>query len=409
MRFNTSLLHGEYSADQGTGATTVPIYQSSAFAHKTAEELEKIFKGSEFGYLYTRLNNPTVEALEKRVAHLEKGLGAVACASGMAAITLAVMNILQSGEEIVSTSGLFGGTFSLFTQLEQFGVTTRYAKNNKVQSFNDLINDKTRAVYIETIGNPKLDVSDIGKLAELTHQRGIPLIVDNTVTTPYLVQPLAQGADIVIHSTSKYINGSGNSIGGIVIDSGKFSWDFAKFPTLREYGKFGPFAYLAKLRKGLFKDFGACLSPFNAYLNLIGLETLGLRMERACYNAGQLAGYLQNHAKVGTVNYPGLDDHPDHTKAKQQFLGRFGGLLTIRMGTKENAFKLINNLKYAANLANIGDTRTLVIHPASTIYAANTLTEKEAMGVYEDLIRISVGIEDSEDLTEDFAQALSKI
>lgn len=409
MRFNTQLLHGASSSDASTGATTVPIYQSSAFTHKTAEELESIFKGSEFGYLYTRLNNPTVEAFEKRVTHLEQGLGAVACASGMAAITLAVMNILQSGEEIVSGSGIFGGTFSLFTQLEQFGIKTRYAQDNNVQSYANLINNQTRAIYVETIGNPRLDVPDIGQLAELAHQKGIPLIVDNTVTTPCLVQPLTLGADIVIHSTSKYINGSGNSIGGIIIDSGKFSWDFAKFPVLKEYRKFGPFVYLAKLRKGLFKDFGACLSPFNAYLNLIGLETLGSRMERACYNAGQLAGYIQNHVNVGTVNYPGLADHPDHTKAKQQFAGRYGGILTIRMGSKENAFKLINNLKYAANLANIGDTRTLVIHPASTINAMNSVVEKESMGVYEDLIRISVGIEDSEDLIEDFALALSKI
>ncbi|MHB1404221.1 MAG: O-acetylhomoserine aminocarboxypropyltransferase/cysteine synthase family protein [Desulfitobacteriaceae bacterium] len=409
MRFNTQLLHGQYSADPRTGATAVPIYQSSAFAHTSAEELERVFRGREFGYLYTRLNNPTVEALEKRVAHLEQGLGAVACASGMAAITLAVMNILKSGEEIVCGSGIFGGTFSLFSELEQFGITTKYAQDNHAESYASLINDKTRAIYIETIGNPKLDVPDIENLAQLAHQHGIPLIVDNTVTTPYLVQPLTLGADIVIHSTSKYINGSGNSIGGIIIDSGKFSWDFTKFPTLKEYAKFGPFVYLAKLRQGLFKDFGACLSPFNAYLNLIGLETLGLRMERACHNASQLAGSLHKHAKVGAVNYPGLDDHPDHDKAKEQFTGRYGGLLTVRLGSKENAFKLINNLKYAANLANIGDARTLVIHPASTINATNSPADQEFMGVYEDLVRISVGIEDSEDLVEDFAQALSQI
>lgn len=409
MRFNTRLLHGQYSADPRTGATAAPIYQSSAFAHTSAEELERIFRGREFGYLYTRLNNPTVEALEKRVAHLEQGLGAVACASGMAAITLAVMNILKSGEEIVCGSGIFGGTFSLFSQLEQFRITTRYARDNRLETYASLINAKTRAVYIETIGNPKLDVPDIGSLAQLAHEHGLPLIVDNTVTTPYLVQPLALGADIVIHSTSKYINGSGNSIGGIIIDSGKFKWDLAKYPALKDFAKFGPFIYLAKLRQGLFKDFGACLSPFNAYLNLIGLETLGLRMERACANAAQLADYLHRHPKVEGVNYPGLDNHPDHDKAQEQFADRYGGLLTVRMGSKENAFQLINHLSYAANLANIGDARTLVIHPASTVNAVNSTAEQESMGIYEDLVRISVGIEDIEDLVEDFALALGEI
>lgn len=409
MRFNTALLHGNFSPEEKTGATITPIYQSSSFKHKTAEELENIFLGNEPGFIYTRIQNPTIEAFEKRIAFLEGGIGAVACSSGMAAVTLAVLNLLKSGEEIVSGSGIFGGTYSLFQCLEDLGITTKYAHDNKKKSFDECINEKTRLVFIETIGNPKLDVPDIHQLSELAHSKGIPLIVDNTVTTPYLTKPFKLGADIVIHSTSKYINGSGNSIGGVIVDSGKFKWNFDKYVSLKNYKKFGAFTYLAKLRKGLFKDFGACLSPFNAYLNILGLETLGLRMDRLCDNALRLAQSLQNNEKVISVNYPGLVENEYHDVANEQFDGKFGAILTIRAGSKENAFKVINSLKYAANLANIGDVRTLVIHPASTIYANNSLGEKEKMGVYEDLIRISVGLEDIEDLEEDFSQALGKI
>lgn len=409
MRFNTSLLHAKFDADERTGATTTPIYQSSSFKHKTAEELEKIFKGTEPGFIYTRINNPTIEAFEKRIAYLEGGVGAVACASGMAAVTLAVLNLLRSGEEIVSGSGIFGGTYSLYKCLKEFGISTRYAKDNSLSSFEACINEKTRLIFIETIGNPKLDVPDIRKLSKLAHTKGIPLVVDNTVTTPYLVKPINLGADIVIHSTSKYINGSGNSIGGIIIDSGKFKWNFDRFPALKDFAKYGAFIYLAKLRKGLFKDFGACLSPFNAYLNSIGLETLGIRMEKLCDTALKLALNLKENIKVTDVNYPGLKDNDYNMLAIEQFRGKFGAILTIRVGSKENAFKVINNLKYASNLANIGDTRTLVIHPASTIYVTNSVEERESMGVFEDLIRISVGLEDVEDLIEDFEQALNKI
>ena len=409
MRFNTALLHGKFSGEEKTGATTVPIYQSSSFRHKTAEELENIFKGTEPGFIYTRINNPTIEAFEKRIAFLEGGVGAAACASGMAAVTMAVMNIVKSGEEIVSGSGIFGGTYSLFKCLEEFGVTARYVKDNSLESFEACINEKTRLIFIETIGNPKLDVPDIKKLSQLAHSKGIPLIVDNTVTTPYLVKPIELGADIVVHSTSKYINGSGNSIGGIIVDGGKFKWDLEKYPVLKDYRKFGAFIYLARLRKSLFKDFGACISPFNAYLNSIGLETLGIRMDRLCGNARELALGLRANSKVASVNYPGLEDSQYHELSREQFKNRFGGILTIRVGSKEKAFKVINSLKYAANLANIGDARTLVIHPASTIYVTNSIEEKEKMGVYEDLVRISVGLEDIEDILEDFEQALGQI
>ncbi len=409
MNFNTALLHGNFTADKKSGATTTPIYQSTAFRHETAEELENIFRGNEPGFIYTRLNNPTIESFEKRMAYLEKGAGAVACASGMAAITMAVLNILKSGDEILSSSGIFGGTYALFEGFKAFGISTRYVGDNDFSHFEVGITDRTRLIFVETIGNPKLDVADIRGLSELAHAKGIPLIVDNTVTTPYLVRPVELGADIVIHSTSKYINGSGNSIGGIILDSGKFNWDLEKYPGLKDFKKFGKFTYLAKLRKSIFKDFGACISPFNVYLTSLGLETLGIRMERLCGNALALALFLRENSKVSLANYPGLEDNHYHELAKEQFSGKFGGILTIRVGSKENAFRVINNLKYASNLANVGDVRTLVIHPASTIYETNSLEEREKMGVYEDLIRISVGLEDIEDIEEDFQQALASI
>lgn len=409
MRFNTALIHGNFASDKKTGATCVPIYQSTAFRHDTAEELENIFKGNAPGFVYTRLNNPTIESFERRITFLEGGVGAVACSSGMAAVTLAVMNIVKNGEEIVSGSGIFGGTYTLFKNLEAYGVKTKYAADSGIENFERLINENTRLIFIETIGNPKLDVADIHALAELAHSNGIPLIVDNTVTTPYLVNPIKLGADIIVHSTSKYINGSGNSIGGVIIDSGKFKWDFNKFTSLADFKKFGGFTYLAKLRNGLFRDFGSCISPFNAYLNSVGLETLGLRMERLCDNALRLAESLSENDRVLTVNYPGLKDNRYQNIAKEQFGGRFGAILTIRVDSKVNAFKVIDNLKYAANLANIGDARTLVIHPASTIYLNSYADEKERAGVYDDLIRISVGLEDIEDIEEDFSQALGKI
>jgi len=275
MNFNTALLHGNFTADKKSGATTTPIYQSTAFRHETAEELENIFRGNEPGFIYTRLNNPTIESFEKRMAYLEKGAGALDCASGMAAVTLAVLNILKSGDEILSGSGIFGVTYALFEGFKAFGISTMYVGDNDLSHFEAGITDRTRLIFVETIGNPKLDVADIRGLSELAHAKGIPLIVDNTVTTPYLVRPVELGADIVIHSTSKYINGSGNSIGGIILDSGKFNWDLEKYPGLKDFKKFGKFTYLAKLRKCIFKDFGACISPFNVYLTSLGWKPWG--------------------------------------------------------------------------------------------------------------------------------------
>lgn len=409
MKFNTSLLHGNFKEDPHSGATTIPIYQSTAFAHKTAEELERIFVGREPGFLYTRLNNPTIESFERRMAFLEKGVGAVSCASGMAAISMAVLNCLQSGDEILAGSGIFGGTYALFENFKALGIRSAFVTESTVEAFKAAISKETRLIFIETLGNPKLDVPDVKRIAELAHTNGIILVVDNTCTTPYLIRPLELGADIVIHSTSKYINGSSNSIGGIIIASERTDWDLDKYPGFKPFKKFGRFMVLAKLRKTLFKDFGTCSAPLNVYLTSLGLETLGLRMDRICSNALALAQALKDHPKVNFVNYPGLEDNSFHSIAKEQFTVKFGGLLTLRVGSKENAFKVINHLQFALNASNIGDARTLVVHPASTIYEANTLEEREKMGVYEDLIRVSVGLEDIEDLVDDFSQALAQL
>jgi O-acetylhomoserine (thiol)-lyase len=409
LKFNTSLLHGNFDGDNNTGATLSPIYQSSAFGNKTAQNLENIFNNHEPGFSYTRINNPTIEAFEKRIAFLEGGIGAVACSSGMAAISLAILNILKTGDEIVSSAAIFGGTLGLFKDLQAFGITTRFSKDDLKESYENEINDKTRLIFVETISNPKLDVIDIRAIAKVAHSHNIPLIIDNTVATPFLINPIAFGADIVIHSSSKYINGSGNSISGVIIDSGKFNWDIEAYPNLAQAKKFGQFAYLSKLRGGLFRNLGSCLSPFNAFLNSIGLETLGIRMERLSDNALKLAEHIQNNPKIGNVNYPGLKSSKWHATAAIQFNGYYGAVLTIRAGTKENAFTIIDNLKYAVNAANIGDTRTLVIHPASTIYASSSEDEKKNAGIYNDLIRISVGLEDIEDIINDFDAAFEKI
>ena len=402
--FNTTLLHGT-EGNNPHGATQVPIYQSSAFRHDTAEELEKIFSNKMAGYSYTRINNPTIESFEKRMAKLEGGIGSVACSSGMAALSMALMNVLQRGDHVVAAAGLYGGTVELLDELKVYGVTTTYVKVNTPQAFEAEITPETRAVFAETIGNPKLDVTDIQGVAEIAHKYGIPFLVDNTVATPYLINPLKLGADVVIHSSSKYINGSSDAISGILISGGKFKWDADKYPGMKEFKKFGPFAYLAKLRNGLFRSMGACLAPQNAFLNNLGLETLGLRMERHCSNAYELARYLDTFEGI-TVNYPGLESSPYHEVADKQFTKGYGAIITFRVGSKERAFKIINALKIPNIVSNIGDTKTLVIHPASTIALHLSDKDKEASGVYDDLIRVSVGIEDIDDLKEDFRAAL---
>ncbi|MFQ9515865.1 MAG: O-acetylhomoserine aminocarboxypropyltransferase/cysteine synthase family protein [Eubacterium sp.] len=402
--FNTTLLHG-FDDKNPAGATHVPIYQTSAFQYDSAEELEKIFDNKAMGFCYSRLNNPTVEAFEKRITKLEGGIGSVACSSGMAALFNAVMNILCAGDEVVATTGLYGGTIELFEDLEAFGITTRYVKENEPSAYEELITDKTRLIFAETIGNPKLDVTDIAAVAEMAHSHKLPLIVDNTMATPYLVQPISLGADIVVNSSSKYINGNSDAISGILTYAGKFKWD-ERYPGMIPYKKFGPFGYIAKLRNGLFRNTGACLSPQNAFLNNLGLETLGLRMERECDNALKLAEFLDGLDLGITVNYPGLPENPYYELARKQLGGRYGAIVTIRVGTRDRAFRIINSLKIPLILSNIGDTKTLVIHPASTIALHLSEEEKIQSGVYEDLIRISVGIEEIEDLKNDFKNAI---
>lgn len=408
MRFNTALIHGNMASDAKTGATMTPIYQSSAFEHESAEKLEQIFHNAAPGFAYTRINNPTIAAFEQRIAGLERGAAAVATASGMAAVFNVVMNLVRAGDEVIASASIYGGTIDLFRDLESYGVTTKYVEEVTPEALETVITEKTKVVFAETIGNPKLNVLDIRAVAEYTHKKGIPLVVDNTVATPYLCRPLALGADIVIESSSKYINGSGNSISGLIIDGGKFKWDADRYPDLKPYLKMGPLAFTAKLRNALFRDTGACLSPFNAYLNSIGLETLGLRMERACDNALALAEWFKDSGLVDAVAYPGLPDSPGHALATELFGGRYGAMVTIRVGSKERAFDVINRLKYPLKVSNIGDSKTLVLHPESTIFCHESEEDARRAGVYPDTIRISVGIEDIEDLIEDFEQALER-
>lgn len=408
MKFNTALLHGSFEGDKPTGATCVPIYQASAFAHESAEKLEKVFNNKAPGFAYTRISNPTIDSFEKRITAVEKGIGAVACSSGMAAVTMSLMNILSAGDEIIAGSGLFGGTIDLLGNLAAFGITTHFVNNVTTEEIEPLINKNTKAVFTELIGNPRLDIVDLKSVSELLHGVEIPFIVDSTTATPYLINPFDYGADIVVHSSSKYINGGGNSISGVIIDSGNFKWNSERYNGFEEYKRYGKFAYLAKLRNGIWRNMGSCLAPMNAFMNSVGLETLGLRMERLCSNALSLAEFLDSEDGI-TVNYPALKSSPYYELCQKQLGGKGGAILTVRAKSKERAFKLINNLKFAANATNIGDVRTLVIHPASTIYAHSTQQQKINAGVYDDTVRISVGIEDIDDLTDDFKQAINNI
>ncbi|HEX8960695.1 MAG TPA: O-acetylhomoserine aminocarboxypropyltransferase/cysteine synthase family protein [Geobacteraceae bacterium] len=409
FRFDTILIHGGTEAGPA-GATTVPIVQSSSFAHATAEELEDIFRGRRTGQVYTRINNPTTESLERRLAAIEGGVAALATASGMAAITTAVLTIARSGDEILSSSSVFGGTFSLFRDtLANYGITVRFVDPTDIAAVKDGITERTRLVFTETIGNPKMDVPDLGAIAAVAREAGIPLLVDATVTTPYLARGRELEADIIIHSTSKFINGTGSAIGGAIVDLGTFDWANPKFPHFAEFvRKYRNFAFAARARKLIHKDFGACAAPMNSFLLAEGVETLALRMERHCANALQLARFLAGHAKVSWVNYPGLPDSPYHAVATRQFGGRYGGILTFGLPDRAASFRFINALTLAKNLANIGDAKTLVIHPASTICCDYGPEEKALMGVTEETVRVSVGIEAIDDIVEDFAAALEQ-
>lgn len=406
--FDTRLLHDSGVPLYEHGATLPGISQSSAFAYPSSEKLEQVFAGRAPGFAYTRIGNPTVAAFEQRINALEGGVGAVACSSGMAAVTVALLNVLRAGDELIAANGLFGGTLNLLRDLENFGIVTRYVDELTPEKIAPLVNEHTRAVFGEVISNPALQVVDIAALAAFVHGKNLPLFVDSTTATPYLANPLKLGADVVIHSSSKYINGSGDAVSGVIVDGGSFRWDAARYPGLAEYQKFGRFAYLSKLRNGLWQELGGCLAPMNAYLNVLGLETLGLRMERICSNAHALAAALSGLDGV-TVNYPTLPDAQAYDLAQRQFGGKGGGILTLRAGSKERAYALINHLKYARIASNIGDVRTLVIHPASTIYLHSTPEAMHAAGVFEDTIRVSVGIEAAADLIADFTDAIKSL
>ena len=411
LHLETQLIHGGYSPDTETGATTVPISQSTSFAYNKAEDLERVFAGREAGYIYSRIDNPTLARFERKMTVLEDGLGAVSCSSGMAAITATILALAGTGDEIISGNSIFGGTYSLLDYtLPRYGITTRFVESTDIDAYRAAVTDRTRAIFVETIGNPKLDVPDIAAVATVAKENGIVLIVDNTVTTPLLLRPKSLGADVVIHSTSKYINGHGNAIGGIIIDTGSFDWSSPRYPHLGPFhSRVRNFAFLALLRNRIYRDIGCCCSPFTAFLMSIGVESLGVRMERHCSSALEIAEALADDTRVEEVRYPGLASHPNHATARHQFGDRYGALLTFQLGSKQRCFKFIDGLRHAQILANLGDAKTLVIHPASTFCRDADQDQRAAMGVTDDLVRLSIGLEHVDDIINDIDQSLARL
>ena len=410
MKNETLAIHGGFAGDRETGATAVPICQSVSYAYKSAQELADVFEGKSPGYIYTRIANPTTAALEVRLTQLEDGIGCIATSSGMAAIASVVMGLVKTGDQIIAATGIFGGTVSLFENiLGRFGVETIWVDTADTNNFAKAINNSTKLIFVETIGNPRMDVPDISAIADIAHKANIPFVVDNTLTTPAIFKPGAVGADIVIHSTSKFINGHGTAIGGAIIDTGNYDWRKGVFEDIKKLsGKVGQLAFLSHLRNLIYRDLGGCPAPMNSFLMLQGLETLSCRMIKHCENAKNLAKFLQTHPKVSWVNYPGLEDNDFYSRVAKLFDGCGSGLLTFGLDTKKRAFKFIDSLKLAKNSANLGDAKTLVLHPASTIFHEFSAIEKEKMGVTADMIRVSVGIEDFEDIKADFEQAFEK-
>ncbi|WP_338462665.1 homocysteine synthase [Brevibacillus borstelensis] len=414
----TLALHGGQSVDPVTGSRAVPIYQTTSYVFRDTEHAANLFGLKEPGNIYTRIMNPTQDVFEQRVALLEGGVGALATSSGQAAITFAILNIAQAGDEIVSSSNLYGGTYNLFAHtLGRLGIKVHFVDPSDPENFRAKINENTKALFTETIGNPRIDVADIEAIAAIAHENGVPLIVDNTFATPLLCRPFDYGADIVVHSTTKFIGGHGTAIGGIVVDSGKFDWNNGKFPGLTTpdpsyHGvvyteAVGPLAYIIKARVQLQRDIGAAVAPFNSFLFLQGLETLHLRIERHSQNALAVARYLQQHPAVEWVNYPGLEDSPYHELAKKYLPKGAGAILTfgIRGGVAEGK-KLIESVKLFSHLANVGDSKSLIIHPASTTHQQMNKSEQLAAGVTPGMIRISVGTEAIDDIIADLEQAL---
>ncbi len=423
LGFETLALHAGQTADPTTGSRAVPIYQTTSYQFNSTEHAANLFGLKEFGNIYTRIMNPTTDVLEQRIAQLEGGVAALAFASGQSAETLAILNLAKAGDEIVSTTSLYGGTYNLFHYtLPKLGITVKFAESNAA-AVKAAITDKTKAVYSETIGNPDLLTLDIQAVADVAHEAGVPLILDNTIPSPYLVQPIKHGADIVIHSLTKFIGGHGTSIGGIVVDGGNFDW--ANNPRFKEefvdpdpsyHGlsfsqALGNIAYIIKLRVQGLRDIGAAISPFNSFLIIQGVETLPLRMERHSQNALQVARFLNEHPKVSWVNYPGLPSHPSYEIANKYWQhGLYGAILGFGVkGGAEAGRKLVEGVEIFSHLANIGDAKSLIIHPATTTHSQLSEQEQASTGVTPDYIRLSVGLETVGDLIADLEQALAKV
>ncbi|RYG72231.1 aminotransferase class I/II-fold pyridoxal phosphate-dependent enzyme [Lentibacillus lipolyticus] len=415
----TQLLHGGQEPDPTTGSRALPIYQTTSYVFRDSEHAQNLFGLAEPGNIYTRIGNPTIDAFEQRIALLEDGSAAVATSSGMAAITLAILNIASSGDEIIADSNLYGGTYNLFaTTLPKYGINVIFADGINPDSIKNAITDKTKAIFGEIITNPSLNVLDIETIGGIAHDHGIPLIIDNTFATPYVTKPLTWGADIVVHSATKWIGGHGTAIAGVVVDGGRFNWANGKFPGFTEpdesyhglrYVDVGPAAFATKLRVQLLRDIGACLSPHNAFLLLQGLETLHLRMERHNQNAEEVAAYLQAHPAVEWVNYPGLQDHPSHETANKYLQNGYGSIITFGIkGGRDAGRKLIDNITLWSHVANVGDAKSLIIHPASTTHQQLSEEDLTKSGVTEELVRLSIGLESTADTLADLDQAIAK-
>ena len=423
MKPETLAVHAGYSPEPTTKAVAVPIYQTTSYAFDNTQHGADLFDLKVPGNIYTRIMNPTQDVLEKRVAALEGGIAGLALASGQAAITYSIQTIAEAGDNIVSSSALYGGTYNLFAHtMPQFGMQVRFADHSKPESFERLIDGRTKAIFCESIGNPLGNITDFARLAAIAHRHGVPLIVDNTVPSPYLLRPFEHGADIVVHSLTKYLGGHGNSIGGIIVDSGKFPWADHKQkyrrlnePDVSYHGvvyteALGPAAYIGRARVVPLRNTGAAISPFNAFLILQGIETLALRMDRICANTVKVANHLKKHKKVKWVNYAGLPEHPDHALAQKYMGGRASGILTFGVeGGREGGARFQDAVKLFVRLVNIGDARSLVCHPASTTHRQLSAEELAKAGVTEDTVRLSVGIEHIDDLTEDLDQALAAV
>lgn len=421
LRPETHLLHGGQQPDPVTGAIAVPIYRTTAYAFENTEHARKLFALEQPGNIYSRIMNPTVDVFEKRVALLEKGTAAVALSSGMAAIAFSILNIAGTGDEIVAAGSLYGGTYNLFANtLPRYGITTRFVDERDPENFRAAITENTKAIYAETVGNPSLNILDIEAVAEIAHENGLPLIIDNTFPSPYGSNPIDFGADVVVHSATKWIGGHGTTIGGVVVDAGKFDWTQGRFPGFTDpdesyHGiRFGidtaGAAFATKLRVQLLRDFGPTLSADAAFNFLQGLETLHLRYTKHGENTLKVAEYLENHPFVEYVNYPGNENFPSHSLAKKYLKNGFGSILTFGIkGGREAGSQIIDNVKLFSHVANVGDAKSLIIHPASTTHQQLSVEELKIAGVSEELIRLSVGLEAVEDIIEDLDQALATV